>query len=62
MTKVVQRYFQDRLSIKISHEHFYPRPEPDYSDPQARPIRNQLVIFGVDFLTTNAIKDRLKAI
>jgi hypothetical protein len=61
LTKAIQKYFQEKLALKISHEHFYPRPEPDYSDPDTEPKFTELVLYGVDFMTTNAIKDRLKA-
>jgi hypothetical protein len=39
-------------------EHFYPRIEPDYSDPNTKINPRQFLLYGVDYLTTNAIRDR----
>ena len=39
-------------------EHFYPRIEPDNSDPNTKINPKQFLLYGVDYLTTNAIRDR----
>lgn len=32
LNRAIIQYFQEKVGINISHQHFHPRPEPNYSE------------------------------
>jgi hypothetical protein len=58
LNRAIISYFKKEIGINISYEHFERKIEPDYSNPDMIPNPCELLIYGVDFLTTKMIKDR----
>lgn len=57
LNKAIIKYFKDNIKINISFQHFHPRIDADYSeDTTLNPC--ELLLYGVDLLTTKSIKDR----
>ena len=57
LTKAINDYFVEKVGIKVSLQHFDPKPEADYSDEDTKPTPCEFILYGVDFLNTNAIKE-----
>lgn len=62
LNKAIIKYYKESININISCEHFYPKNDPDYTNPEVQPNPCEIILYGVDFLTTNAIKDRFKVL
>ena len=56
LNKAINEFFSEKIGIKVGLEHFEKKRDPDYSDEDTQPSPCDIVLFGVDFLTTRGIK------
>ena len=56
--KRIKKFF--KYHVDVEDGYFHPRIQPDYRDPETKPLPCSIILYGVDFLSTKRIKKKFQ--